>query len=59
MTFVQMLMQKDMQKTHLHIEMRASHNKSLSDFGRVFRGPKSVSMHSAPNLEGFNPQLLL
>ena len=50
---------KDMQRNHLHIQIQAFHKNSLSDFSRVFRGPKSVSMHSAPNLEGFDPQILL
>ena len=58
MTQVQMSMHKDMQKSDLHIQKRASHKNSLSDFSRVFRGPKSVSMQSAPNLEGFDPQIL-
>ena len=52
------LMQKDMQKNSFAYWNSGLHKNSLSDFSRVFRGPKSVSVHSAPNLEGFDPQIL-
>ena len=58
MTFVNINAKRYAKKTHLHIRIQAFHKNSLSDFSRVFRGPKSVSMHSAPNLEGFDPQIL-